>query len=300
VNKWTALAVCAAAAAVVGIFAIPSGATREATAWLSAADRLVFSVFHCEDACDQPIYSANSDGSDLRTITSGRFLNEGPSGHPAWSPSGRTIAYDRLAGIFVESARGGGARRVPGTGQGESPRWSPDGTRIVFNYVGATVGIAIVRTTSRPGRRLIDPPRGAIDPDWSPDGKSIAFTGNSGAFAATNAIYVMNVAGGALRKVTRPPPGVSDRDVRWSPDGKRLLFARGNTRTQVFTVSAHGGPVKPLLTAADVRGLSWSPDGKQVAYANGKIRIFDLASRRHRLVRLKPCMGSGSCQDVDW
>jgi Tol biopolymer transport system component len=269
--------------------AIPSGGTQEATAGPSAADRLVFSVFYCDDACDYPLYTANSDGSDPRKIT-----NEGT--HPSWSPSGKTIAYTGPVAIVIRNVRGLGKRRIPLTDHGTDPRWSPDGTRLV--YTDTYDVIAIVDTVGGRPRQL-NPPRGATEPDWSPDGKRIAFTSNSR--TGSHPIYVMNVDGSAVRKITRPPPGVQDRSVRWSPDGKRLLFyRRGNSDvSRVFTVSPRGGPMTLLFTAK-VFGLSWSPDGKQVAYANGQIRIFDLASRRHGLVRVEPCMGNGICHAVDW
>jgi Tol biopolymer transport system component len=288
-NKWTALAPCAVATAAVGIFAIPSGATREATAAPAVADRLVFSAY--VTASLRFIYTANSDGSDRRQVT-----NDGQAHDPAWSPNGRTIAYAGRDAIFIENARGVGKQRLPLTGHGTDPRWSPDGTRIV--YTDEYDVIAIVDTIGgRP--RQINPPRGATEPDWSPDGKRIAFATN--ARAGSLAIYVMNIDGSAVRKITRPPPGAQDRGVRWSPDGKRLLFYRWGNRdaSRVFTVSPRGGPVKLLFTA-EVFGLSWSPDGRQVAYANGQIRIFDLASRRHRLFRVEPCMSNGICHDVDW
>jgi WD40-like Beta Propeller Repeat len=118
------------------------GATREATAGLSAADRLVFSVFYCEDACDHPVHTANSDGSELRTITLGRFPKN--RDNPAWSLDRKTTAYDSLEGIYIKGARGGGERRLLGTDQGDRPRWSPDGIRIV--YTEGPDGIAIVNT----------------------------------------------------------------------------------------------------------------------------------------------------------
>jgi serine/threonine protein kinase/Tol biopolymer transport system component len=98
----------------------------------------------------------------------------------------------------------------------------------------------------------------------------------------------------------KPQPIVHDIDtgIRFSPDGKRIVFARGNDpevgKFQVMTANAdgtdakmlYGGPATemPFVTA-------WSPDGKQIAAllsgAGGSlsaIELFDIGSARVRTV----------------
>jgi len=64
------------------------------------------------------------------------------AGGPAWSPDGTHIAYSCEFSIWVVSADGSGATRMP---HGRNPYWSPDGSRIAFELGGgaAEAGLAI-------------------------------------------------------------------------------------------------------------------------------------------------------------
>ncbi len=59
--------------------------------------------------------------------------------------------------------------------------------------------------------------------------------------------------------------------VRWSPDGKTLLFdARGDRGSDLYTVPAAGGKATRVLLGA--ANASWSNDGKRIYFASrGKL-----------------------------
>jgi TolB protein len=264
--------------------------------------KLVFPRYAGE-ARSHPIFVVNADGSGLRKVAA-------DGDEPAWAPDGTKIAYVRVAdGIFVMNADGSGKRRVVSDAGLGHPRWSPNGKALVVESAssrGPALAIVDVGTGAlRALRTRLDPSL----PDWSPDGRRIAFT--DVAFDGPDAIYVINVDGSGLRRVTRPAAGAEDMHARWSRDGARLLFYRqgpdpraaGRIERRVYTVSASGGRPTPVFTGR-VTSLSWSPDGRRIAYAGGsvgvRILVFDVRSRRHRPLRLAPCGGAGTCQSVDW
>lgn len=103
-------------------------------------------------------------------------------------------------------------------------------------------------------------------------------------------ITVADLAGGARRQITSPPPkdGPSnDYDPVWSPDGSRLAFVRATARlnkdpvASLFVVNADGtglqrvaqlGPIPESEYVGRDRP-SWSPDGRQLAYGNGPLYV---------------------------
>ncbi|MEE8446057.1 MAG: hypothetical protein V3S52_00240, partial [Gemmatimonadota bacterium] len=72
-------------------------------------------------------------------------------------------------------------------------------------------------------------------------------------------IYVMNVDGGGVRRITSGPE--SDVDPAWSADGARVLFSSDREGAyQIFVANADGsGRVR--LTEVDGEGVrgQWSP-----------------------------------------
>src|SRR5262245_23585979 len=65
------------------------------------------------------------------------------------------------------------------------------------------------------------------DPQISPDGKHIVYVITSVDLAdnkTTSALWVAPTDKGAPRALTNPGPGKKDRNPRWSPDSRRVLF----------------------------------------------------------------------------
>ncbi|HEX6088687.1 MAG TPA: protein kinase [Gemmatimonadales bacterium] len=143
--------------------------------------------------------------------------------HPAISPDGRLVAYSAgLAAtnlrVFVRPVSGG--RSVPlveDTTQTQSgPRWSPDGTRVLFLSRG---GVFSAPSFGGPARQeLAARASGDITwAAWAPDGQRIGYTVGDSLFVRS--------ADGASRFVTRA------RELSlcsWSPDGDMLACGSGN------------------------------------------------------------------------
>jgi dipeptidyl aminopeptidase/acylaminoacyl peptidase len=105
------------------------------------------------------------------------------------------------------------------------------------------------------------------DPQLSPDGKWVAYTVSTPSLQDNRnvaRIWVVEVANGRSRQLTAGPG--SDRQPRWSPDGKTLAFI--STReggAQVWALPIGGGDARKVSSLPD--GASdplWLPDGSGV------------------------------------
>jgi TolB protein len=110
---------------------------------------------------------------------------------PDISPDGRTVAFRRVlsdsgpsaaSAVFVVGLDGRGLRQVtPYSLDAVLPRWSPDGTRIVFSSNRDTdfadQQVWVVDADGGNLTQLTHEPRGnpSFLPDWSPDGTKIVF-----------------------------------------------------------------------------------------------------------------------------
>ena len=103
-------------------------------------------------------------------------------------------------------------------------------------------------------------------PKFSPDGTMIAFTGD---YDGNADVYVMNVYGGEITRVTYHPG--YDEVVGWHPLQNKVLFrsARlgfsGMSIYRLFLISPDGTGLEELILHEAAQG-SFSPDGSKIAY----------------------------------
>src|SRR5437899_4316328 len=101
------------------------------------------------------------------------------------------------------------------------------------------------------------------DPQLSPDGRWVAYTVSTPSLEDNrnvSRIWVVEVATGKSRQLTGGPG--SDRQPRWSPDGKTLAFISTRDRgAQLWVLPIGGGGARKVSHLADGASAPlWLPD----------------------------------------
>jgi WD40 repeat protein len=141
---------------------------------------------------------------------------------PAWSPNGKSIAFDHGSDLWLMTGTGGTRHRI--ATQASSPTWSPNGKRIAVVRSGA------LWTLSPSGgslQRLTTPPTSCTDavPDWSPLGTVVLFERTCAGKPA--AWDLVSVSSKNVTRVTHDgAKGATDHPsrVRFMPDGRHVAF----------------------------------------------------------------------------
>jgi Tol biopolymer transport system component len=149
----------------------------------------------------------------------------------------------RFGGEEIWVCDSDGSNGVPLTSLGLSgtPRWSPDGTRIVFDSrVEGQPEIYVVNSEGGTPQRLTNNPSDDAVPSWSKDGKWIYFASNrTGAYQ----VWKMPASGGAESQVTRKG-GFAALE---SFDGKTLYYAKSRKAASLWKVPVEGGEERQVL-----------------------------------------------------
>jgi Tol biopolymer transport system component len=176
------------------------------------------------------------------------------------------------------------------------PRWSPDGSRIVFvmspvSHFTRYAGDGDIYIMDANGTRIRQLTHGlaASAPSWSPDGSQIAFIKGQG-----QALAVMHSNGSDQHVIARGR-GYYESPA-WSPNGRAIAYVsgRGWGAHAIFAVGTNGSGERQLTQQSpSLSDPAWSPNGSQIAYSS-KNRLWIMqwnGTRAHAITTCRlPCV----------
>jgi Tol biopolymer transport system component len=204
---------------------------------------------------------------------------------PSVSPDGSRVAIAlRRSGkdqLHVLSADGAELQPIAeGIVAKGSSCWSPDAKWIVTGGSDATgPGLFKIPLDGGSPVRLVSGP--ALNPVWSPDGSLIVYAG-------TNVSTFAPLLGVRPDGTSAKLPDISLRrlgeHVRFSPDGKSLIYMQGMLASQDFWLldlaSMKSRPLTKLQNRAAMRTFDVTSDGKQIVFdrlrENSQVVMIDL------------------------
>ena len=171
------------------------------------------------------LYCMAADGAAARAVAESLDVR----GAASWSPDGKWIA------IAAEQGKGARLFKVPVAGGSpvrlvdsvsSNPAWSPDGRFILYSGTPRARNVPVKAVT--PDGKPFPFPQLSVDRDgdsyrFLPDAKQLVV--KQGGFRRQD-FWLLDLATGSRRQITRLKPGESIQRFDVTPDGKRVVFER--------------------------------------------------------------------------
>lgn len=233
-------------------------------------DRLLFRHWNAwKEGKRSHLFVVPAEGGEARDLTPGDhdvppFSLGGPDDY-AFSPDGSEICFARKdskdealhtnSDLFIVPVAGGEPKRITtNPGADNSPLYSPDGRYIAYRaqlragYEADRWRLMLYDRQSGRHLNLTESFDRWVDEFvWSPDSRKIYFTAADQAYSP---IYVISIADGKLQKLIDKS---YNSDIKISPDGKTLVFARQSMSrpVEIYSARSDGSGVAQLTRTND-------------------------------------------------
>ncbi len=230
----------------------------------------IFYLYKQESTVD--LFAMNLDGTNQINISNLSVPLRGVS-DPDLSTDGTKItfssSFEAINGeVYVIDTDGSNLTRLTNNSDAEGqPRWSPDGSMIVFSLNG---DIYIINPDGTDLTNLTNSPWYENLPVFSPDGSKIAYILYPENSSNNSDVYTMNIDGSNTLNVSNYTS--SKAYPNWSPDGQYLLFSEwvdDSNKWDIIKINPDGTVMSNLTNSIESdQEPVWSGDGSKIFFTS--------------------------------
>ena len=226
-------------------------------------------VYSSTASGNSDLWIMRPDGKEQRQLT----VSPAVDGNPAVTPDNRYIVFisNRTNGLQIWRMNLDGSNQIQLTnGAGKNfPSISADGKWVLYNSTDDW-HLWKVSIDGGESARLTDYPVGY--PSISPDGKMIACAGRNELKQELSILILPFEGGQPLKRIEFPGGSFSGNRIRWTPDGKALIYTANLGRpTAIIKQSLGGGRPEEIarFDEGDLSDFGYSIDGQFLAVTRG-------------------------------
>jgi Tol biopolymer transport system component len=225
----------------------------------------------------------NSDGSNPRKVTDGRFIT--------WTPDSRGLVFKGESDkppvtVSRVNIDGSGLSKIATLnlyGNGMNFNWIPDGKSIIVsaacdpakmdaNSIQYQRCLFLLDVASGNLKKYTNPANSTVQVDSvRPDGQMVLYTDRCNTKTVSRCLYTLHVSSGKITPLTTVDiGGVNQTRISISPDWKKVGFeASLNNKTDIFSVDLASAKLTRITNGGSSFYPTWSADGVWLLYQNG-------------------------------
>ena len=224
-----------------------AGINNSAT-WSPDSQKLLFESSRDGNA---EIYVMNSDGSDQKRLTFNPTTDGGPA---VFSPNGEKIAFARSAAIegdafynfdiYTMNADGGDVQRLTTDPEYDAgPKWSPDGSKIVFiSGRDKNFDVFVMNADGSDQKNLTNSHENEVPIGWAPDGQKIIYNADSASKREFYEVWIMNADGSNRQQISSF--SFKSYNVFYSSTAKKFVFTtKKDGNLEIYSMDAADLPL---------------------------------------------------------